>query len=586
MNTWANWPYREWAFEYLLPAIAFGLLVMLFLGDTLSGNWRADDGAHLKYAVTYSPWQYFFDPVVTRGQSGAHVTPWNVFFYDIGLALWQFNPAGHYAHMLIVIGTTAMALYRVLRIWLPRVHSLFGATAFLAGKPTLYVAHYLMTGHYATGALFALLSILAWNHALTSGRRRHLALTAFFYLLATTCKEVYVPLPLLLIFIPVGSLPQRLRQIWPMACVAVFYIAWRHAVLGHFLGGYNPGGTGLSLSLVQEQFSAIPRLLVGSGAAGAIQLLISLALLAGAAWARRLRYPLILACAAVTLLPLAPLTVFPGIHLPDRYLFVLWIVVAAGLATLLPRSSGLRHGIAAFAIGVVLLVAMTVENRREHDAMAPDLARQDAYYRFALGMDKPRQGLYIPEDDGYWSMVLSAIRHARDRHAGLDDAGDVTEPSVINDRPVSIGMLSPADVDGKQYFGYVEGKIQAVDIRDRHRFVLQGLASGKDKPLSISFDYLNGALYWRFGPYPGNYLLSADGIGTVRLAANGSYPWTLDRLLHMRICHESPEGWSTCSPWLTMLPKDRPEFRWEQRNDPPAATNLNSPGKPPTRPQH
>jgi hypothetical protein len=75
----------------------------MVLSQALNGYWRFDDGAHLMFATEYSPSQYFFNPVVTRAFSGANITPWNVFFYDLNLSIFGFHPAGFYFHLLFLL---------------------------------------------------------------------------------------------------------------------------------------------------------------------------------------------------------------------------------------------------------------------------------------------------------------------------------------------------------------------------------------------------------------------------------------------------------------------------------------------------
>src|SRR6266508_1815089 len=75
-----------------------GILTYSFHKNVLNNFWVLDDGDHLLFAATYSPWQYFLIPDITRLQSYANLTPWNAFFYDINLWLFGFNPKGFYLH--------------------------------------------------------------------------------------------------------------------------------------------------------------------------------------------------------------------------------------------------------------------------------------------------------------------------------------------------------------------------------------------------------------------------------------------------------------------------------------------------------
>jgi hypothetical protein len=95
----------------LLAAGLFLWVVTVALhGSALNGNWRADDGDHLAFALAHEPWEYFFVPEVNRAHHGATVTPWNVFFYDVNLGLFGFEPRGHYLHMLGLVALAAWLL--------------------------------------------------------------------------------------------------------------------------------------------------------------------------------------------------------------------------------------------------------------------------------------------------------------------------------------------------------------------------------------------------------------------------------------------------------------------------------------------
>lgn len=549
--------------EYLLVASILAMIIWSFHIDAMQGFWRADDGAHLKFAVDYSPWQYFFDPVVTKGQSGANLTPWNVFFYDVNLTLFEFSPRWHYAHQLLALMGTAVALYLVLKQWLPMAQSLVGACAFLLGKPTVYVAQHLMTGHYVEGLLFSLLAILAWNQAVRTGSKLSLTIAAFLYLVAASCKEVYVPLPLVLIALPIGTLRRRLGLIWPFVLVTILYAGWRFKVLGSLVGGYDAGTGGLNPSDLLSQFASIPRLLAGEGLIGTCGLLIFLATLLHSAAKRRLDILLITTMAAVLLLPLVPLIAFPGIHSPDRYLFAIWAALSAAIAAILPRQDR-PH--AAIAIGFVLLTIMGIGAIREEARLSPGLYRDDTLYRFALNLDPSRQGIFVPGDDGYWSLVLSAIRHA---HSKFNSRAETLPVSIAGDSPISLAMFTSSDLEGKRFYRYQDGSMQVADIHELRQIAMARSRNGGEKPLNVAIRYKDGAIHWNFGPYPGRYMFAVVGVGTVRLPRTGSYPWEPDQLFRVRTCYESDHEWIRCSPWLAMNPREEPTLIWNGSVGPP-----------------
>ena len=184
--------------EYFIVAIILFLMTWYFHGSAFNGFWRFHDGMHILFALTHSPWQYFFDPVTIAEQS-THLTPWNVLFYDINISLFGLTPKWHYTHLILLIWGGCFMTFILLRIQLGIFFSLFGAVFFLLGLSTTESVQQLMNGHYLTGLIFTQISIYLYILSLNKNNNKALAiLGAFFYLLATTCKEVYVPLIIIL----------------------------------------------------------------------------------------------------------------------------------------------------------------------------------------------------------------------------------------------------------------------------------------------------------------------------------------------------------------------------------------------------
>ena len=257
--------------------------------SALSDSWRLDDGFHMGFVTQYSPWQYFFVPEITRLQS-AHVTPWNVFFYDISLWLFGFNQKWYYAHQLIMLWLTSIATFFFLRLWIVPSGALFGAMLFLAGAPTVHIAHELMTGHYTAGLLFTITALHSYVLAIRQQSWRRAWIGALFYLLATTCKEIYVPLVGILLFLPTSThLKVRFRFSLPFGLVALFYIFWRYQVVGGFVGGYRPDNTGYDPIQIVKILSHIPIYLFGDNTGGKIALLVTAMLIVFNIWSGRLK---------------------------------------------------------------------------------------------------------------------------------------------------------------------------------------------------------------------------------------------------------------------------------------------------------
>lgn len=562
--------------ERLVSGLLLAFLVSLAHGVNLAGSWRWDDGVHLGFATTFTPFQYFFDPDITRLQSGANLTPWNALFYDINLSLFGMDAAAHYAHMLIILWLTASLFYLVLRYWLPPVAAFAGAAAFILGIPTLHVAAGLMHGHYATGLLLSLLAILGWIRHFERGGRIWLPLSVVAYLLAVTCKEVYVPLVLVLPFLPVASLRQRIRPWLPYIGVAMAYTAWRYLVLGRLLGGYAQGSFDYDNALAQ--FLRIPVLLLGGGVTGLLFAVLFCLLLPIAAWRRQLAWPLVLVLAAVTLLPLIPLTAFPGINQADRYLFMPWVALCALCAALLPRSAKecqpefrfirrqrrLITRALAFA-PLVFLLSVLLIHWQGRAAIRPDLDYWDRLSRFVLTADTRRQALFIGADDGYKRLVLSETRRTADRIASVA----YSQRLLIIDQTGT--NLLQAGAGKVQIFEMLDdGAIQPMTPARLAAVFPHGMHFAAEQPLTLELRLRDKTLHWKFTPADGVYyvspknhpVLQAADIGSY-LPAQGQLPWPSTNEVRLSFCRIVPEaGRIACSPVLAFDFSTRESLIW------------------------
>lgn len=239
--------------------------ILIIVGSTfllhhhaLQGGWRYDDGPHLLFTLTYSPWEYFFIPDVMRAQSWANLTPWNPFFYEIGLPLFGLNPTGHYVHLLLVIAATGYMTFRLLSLWWQPYASILGALLFLVLPVTGAVGQMLMTGHYVYGLLFTLLAFYFFTHGVSQDKFKFAVVTAIFYGLACLSKELYVPIVGLFVVLPIVNFRKRFIYVLPVIVVAIAYTLLRIHVLDG-VGGY--GKTAGSVSL---QFEEILNNLAGS----------------------------------------------------------------------------------------------------------------------------------------------------------------------------------------------------------------------------------------------------------------------------------------------------------------------------------
>ncbi len=221
---------------FVIPLLATLCLCLHY--SALSGGWRYDDGQHMYFVTQHSPWQYFVLPDIIREQSWANFTPWNALFYEIGLPFFGLEPTGYYAHLLLVIGLSAAMTFFLLRLWLTPLAALIGSALFLAMPATGAIGQMLMTGHYAYGLLFSILTFYFFTRSIQEKNFNLSLLAAACYVMACLSKEVYVPIIAILIFLPISDWKTRCSYLWPSGVVTLAYTLFRWMVLTGF-GGYG-----------------------------------------------------------------------------------------------------------------------------------------------------------------------------------------------------------------------------------------------------------------------------------------------------------------------------------------------------------
>ena len=447
---WSSPSATRWTAACFGIAIALATAVFALHGSALDAYWRYDDGAHLSTAARYSPWQYFFLPELVQGVSGgAHITPWNIFFYDVNLSLFGLRPAPFYAHQLLVIWLAAIATFALLRLWIASLPALIGALLFLIGAPTTYVAQQLMTGHYAAGLLFSLCALYAYVVALRAESWRWAAAATLFYALAVNCKEIYVPLIGILPFLPDRDWRTRLKFASPLLLAGVAYAGWRVIVLGSLIGGYRPNAATYDIVQVASGLAKLPQMPFTHSAIGTAALIgVVLALL----WAlknRRINAGLLLVSALLLVAPLAPLTVFPGIFNPDRYLFFIWWAISSLVAVLVAQGDNSRRR---WALGLCVLLVFSAAARAHRDAekaLAADTTEISTVYRFILG-SQPSQVVVPRWSDGDYHWLIDTLMASVE--TDLDAAGPRRARVVKTD-----AELSATDPQGLTFWAYDQG---------------------------------------------------------------------------------------------------------------------------------
>lgn len=547
-------PYQQFALTQTV--IAIFLLAILCIGfyyEVLSAGWRFDDGDHLNFASTYSPLQYFLVPEITRLQSGANLTPWNALFYDINLSLFGLNPSGFYIHQLIIIGLTSIATFFLLKLWIAPVWSLIGALVFMIGAPTVHIANEIMTGHYSNGLLFVVIALYAFVCAVRLEQNRYALVGAFFYLLAVTCKEIYVPLVVILPFLPVGTLKSRLRFSIGSLGVFLIYIFWRFQVLGRLFGGYNLHGN-YDLFLILETFSNIPLLLFGNHLIGKLAITIMIILLLMSY--RQVNWKLTLVAVGAILFPLIPLVSFPGVTAADRYLFLAGWGLSVLLAYLLSILANKVNKNSAWLVCVVLVSINLAHSRTEQQNLSNAVAPTEKSYQFMLSSNA-NQAYIAPNFDYYFGAVLPGAVATQKRL--LPSSPD--RASIIPD----IEQLAAIDLTTQSVWSYnahcqcVEDVTSSVTdkITDyRSRLI--------DRELSVNLNFEKLKAEWRLGPYvDGEYTIMINNQGFFSLPSHGAHSYPR-KTLEGYILYKSPQGWITKSPQFNIDTSIQSYWEWSR----------------------
>lgn len=572
-------------YEWLLLSSLITLLTVFLYKDSLNGYWRFDDGFHLMFATDHTPWQYFFDPIVTRAQSGANVAPWNAFFYDVNLSLFGLEPGGFYLHLLVLIIATALALHSLLRLWLPLLPALLGVILFLLGKPTLHMANEIMSNHYLTGMLFSLLSINFFIHYIRHGGYIKLFSSLLLYALAMTCKEVYVPLIAVLFALPLGSIKQRIIALLPFGLTLIAYALWRRLVLGAWVGGYGRNTVEISYLHITKELANIPTVLLNDQGWGLVGLIVIAIMSLVALKKKVLNIPLVLMSLFIILTPLVSLILSNNISQPDRYLFLPWVAITIWVATTFQASKNSKdnplYSSAKFLCAAVLVVSSSICQTNESKRFDISINHAEDIYRFVINKDSSKEALVLDsaENGEYWAFVSSSARYAK---SFLNNNTDLPMAIVIISKVNSINGLMLLDEIAKdkrldlssiQFSHYHRDSFVPFDIKPIIRTLLGTVQAGKDQTIKIKLSYKEGILSWDL--YPKEMTYSAvlwPKKPSVRyyvmdMQESGSYPWPIEKRVDISLSFKDiAEGWVAVSPKMMFHPNQKAR-EWEGKTN-------------------
>ena len=534
--------------RFFFGLLALSTAVILVVGLNLSalgGNWRWDDSVILLHIVEFELPQTFLLPQVWQELSRTNLMPLLVASFNLDLALFGLEPQLFYAHQLLVILLVAAALYSLLRLYVQKSFAVVGSLLFLIGSPVAIVAQQLMSRHYIEGLLFCLTALICQINYLRRHNLVWLVAGTFLYLLAVLAKEIYVPLVILLLFVPESRFSVRIKGACPHILVALTYVFWRTNMLGSMLGGYTDPAVYFDPAFVPQvmgTFITFPRLLLGEF--WLLPTLCYVALITTYGFVCRSWMLFSALVLALVLLPLVPLVQSPGINSPDRYLLLPWCVVIFSLiycASSLYQRPNIEVALwQRMAIGIVIISVAGVAFSRQREVAANVLETADEYdvlAEFIWAGEESQSFVPGPEtNQAFW--FITGLRDLKTRWlAGQSSPVPVPDDIFLN---ATTGVL----------FEYSKDCRCMLDISETIASRRTALQSSLDAEaeLRLQITYEDGQFAWDVGPYQaGNYAFVSQDMGKVPVPPQGQVGATIPDGAALLLRYDSPQGWVTYS---------------------------------------
>lgn len=532
-----------------LVTIWFAAIIVARFHDLMGAFWRNDDPALLNHALQSPGLSVYFDSEAWRKLSPSNLTPWVTVSLKVDLALFGLDPVGFYAHQLLTALILCITSFFLLRRFTSERWAILALTLFLLGAPTGAVVDTLTTRHYLEGLLAAVFAFEAFIQATTNNkqslRNTWLVVSLLSYGVAASAKEIYVPLPLLFLT-HLGRLEWRrsLNAILPFLVLLGIYVIWRKTMLGTLVGGYTPTNTLFSATVITDFVSALkrfPTFFWGHGWPVASCIVALVAIRCLRFWSWKL-IPLVTG----VLLPLLPLTVYPGLNGPDRYLLLPWFVLCTLFAVALPRL--LPDNIFRVPIAVIaslgLILPTLLQEIEQRSARLNVLQNIEVQGRFLWTAS--RDEFYIPSDSlasGFWYAVELCALRVRERDncpkallQGIDEVP--FEQPVLRLYEAAMRPMSTEDVVG-------------------------WLQVDRKRPLWAEVDLRSDVISWRFGPYQnGQYFVASRELGRFPISRLGSLRFSPRSNFEFSLLHQNDKGEVTASPLLNVTTHER--LRWDR----------------------
>jgi hypothetical protein len=514
--------------------------------------WSLDDTQILKHAVSNSLWDLFFSPEVWRELSASNLTPWVSVVFKLDHALFGLNPDLFYLHHLTSLSIALVLLYQVSLNLMDRKWAVTAVFIFMMTRPLLMAMQVLMLRHYVEGLLFALAGCLCFLGAV---RRKKLVLSvaaAVFYLLASSAKEIYVPLPCLLLFFPVADYRSRIKALgFMLACIPV-YVVWRSFMLGNLVGGY---GHVLSLADVSGLFNRVFDAAGFQGIFPMAVILISLLYFLFSGFRRFLFTSAAVVSVMVPIIPVSSMMAPRYVLVPALFAVVCLCGALSGIHAKTEKKI-LRFSLVALPLFLCGMLYISNFVNWMPD-MRKRLARAKVEGEYVLMQGNRGEMIYQPESSDWFYQGLGWFRSellCRDKGPGtFRDFSALLQKENLRILRYSSESMAVEDMD------------RAEEMIASHYKALRNNA-----PLYVKMDYKNPpVISWEFGPWEtGEYaVIFVDEYQIVQaMPRSGRLPVQIRDKRTLVVRYVSEDGWRTYSPFFVLEAEtENNSIEWERK---------------------
>ena len=536
---------RYFYLTHTIAALTPIFLMWMLYHTALQAWWLADDPFLLKNLVEQGIFSHFYQSDVWRSLSPANLTPWVVLSLGIDWHWFGLEPLGYYWHHLLSFSLILLIAYQVLNLFFSPLICSIALSLLVASVPSANIAQFLMVRHYLEGLGLSLLALWSYVRAVQTQQQSWAFGGSFFYLLATTAKEIYVPLVVVLPCLPIGSWKQRWKKLIPFIVVAGSYVFWRAYMLkpNHLVTGY---GEAFAPQLDWDGVLALPNrlaevlgwqhtwqwLIVGLAIALFLWILVK--------YIKKHNPSYILVWLAATLLPIVPVLSI----LDSRYLFLPYFIFCVGIAVSLQILINKQWHFLVLGISFSLLTVgiKSVESSsvifRYHNL----LERYRLEGEFVLTDHSSNNWLLNPYGaEGHYSSLQWFRTHILKLPPG---------PKICYDLCICQPQLHD------HIYQYEPGTLKILSVSEP----AQSCGNKPSADLTVHLWLEDHTLFWQLGPYQlGQYYATVSTQPKMTgqwllVPTSGNYSFSFHQKIYVIVRYVSPAGWQTYSPQLVFDP--------------------------------